>query len=127
MKRIFVRSKIHRATVTDANLDYQGSISLPPGLMRAAGIAPYEFVHVNNVRNGIHWETYAIPGDEGAVVLNGPPAHHFAAGDKVIILCLAELESHEIADFAQTVVFPTEDNDYRCIEVKHMGAAMPPC
>ncbi len=110
MKRLFVRSKIHRATVTDANLDYEGSISLCPELMKFAKIQPFEFVHVNNVANGVHWETYAIPGEKGQVILNGPPAHHFKAGDKVIVFALAELEQFEIADFVHTVVYPDDNN-----------------
>lgn len=110
MKRLFVRSKIHRATVTDANLNYEGSISLCPEMMKSAGILPFEFVHVNNVANGIHWETYAIPGENNQVVLNGPPAHHFKAGDKVIIFTLAELQQHEITGFTHTVVYPEDNN-----------------
>ena len=111
MKRLFVRSKIHRATVTGADLDYVGSISIDPVLLVAAGMRPYEFVHVNNVRNGIHWETYVVPGKSGEITLNGPPAHHFAPGDKVIIFCLAELEPDEIADFKHTVIFVNDDNE----------------
>lgn len=110
MKRLFVRSKIHRATVTDANLDYMGSISIDPVLMVSAYLRPYEFVHVNNVRNGVHWETYVIPGKTGEITLNGPPAHHFAAGDKVIIFSLAMLEDDEISTFEHTVVFVDDQN-----------------
>ena len=126
MKRTFVRSKIHRATVTDANLNYVGSISLDPVLMREAGIEPFEFVHVNNVANGKHWETYAIPGDKGDVILNGPPAHHFTPGDLVVILCFAELEPSEIPGFLHTTVFVDEDNDMVNVWSKSIAAAMPP-
>lgn len=126
MKRTFVRSKIHRATVTDANLDYVGSISIDPVLMRAAGIEPFEFVHVNNVANGKHWETYAIPGDPGDIILNGPPAHHFTPGDLVIILSFAELEPSEIHSFVHTSVFVDEHNALTTTWVKQVGAAMPP-
>lgn len=104
MKRLFVRAKIHRATVTDANLEYMGSISICPQLMEQAGIAPFEFVHVNNVRNGVHWETYAVVGAKGEITLNGPPAHHFQRNDKVIIFALAELEPEEVATFMHTTV-----------------------
>jgi aspartate 1-decarboxylase len=104
MKRLFVRAKIHRATVTDANLEYMGSITICPNLMAQVGIVPFEFVHVNNVRNGMHWETYAIAGETGQIVLNGPPAHHFQRGDKVIILALAELEPSEISRFVHQTI-----------------------
>lgn len=113
MKRLFVRSKIHRAIVTDADLDYVGSISLDPSLMHEAGILPYEFVHVNNVTNGKHWETYAIHGDPGDVVLNGPPAHHFTPGDIVVIYTLAEFDADDWKErkaFCHTVVFVDEAN-----------------
>lgn len=110
MKRLFVKSKIHRATVTDADLNYVGSISIDPYLMEAAGIEGYEFVHVNNVTNGKHWETYAIPGEPGDIVLNGPPAHHFSPGDLVVIYTLCELERDEINHFEHTVVFVDENN-----------------
>jgi aspartate 1-decarboxylase len=116
MKRLFVRAKIHRATVTDANLNYKGSISLDPELISKAGLRPYEFVHVNNVRNGVHWETYVIPGEHRNVVLNGPPAHHFQPGDKVIIFALAELEPEEIESFVHTCVYVTDSNDIFKVE-----------
>lgn len=113
MKRLFVRAKIHRATVTDANLDYVGSISICPILMAQVGIVPFEFVHVNNVRNGVHWETYAIPGEPKQIVLNGPPAHHFQQGDKVIIFALAELEPKEITKFVHTTIMVDDLNNPR--------------
>ncbi len=120
MKRLFVRTKIHRATVTDANLDYEGSISLCPELMRMAGLMPFEFVHVNNVANGVHWETYVIPGEPGQVVLNGPPAHHFKAGNKVVIFALAEVEQHSIPAFEHTVVYVNDDNSVKYSHTKSM-------
>jgi aspartate 1-decarboxylase len=111
MKRLFVKSKIHRATVTDANLDYEGSISIDPVLLEQAGMLPYEFVHVNNVRNGVHWETYIIPGQSGEITLNGPPAHHFSKDDKIVIFTLADLLPSEISSFYHTVVYVDQYND----------------
>lgn len=98
MYKTFVKSKIHRAKVTDANLNYIGSISICPNLMLAAGLKHYEFVHVNNLSNAAHWETYVIPGKSGEITLNGPPSRLFAPGDLVVVLgfvCLEPNESHE--------------------------------
>jgi aspartate 1-decarboxylase len=87
MYRKFLRAKIHRATVTQADLDYEGSLTLPPDLMRAADIAPYEAVHVWNVTSGTRVETYAIEGVEGArdICANGAAAHAIRPGDVIII------------------------------------------
>lgn len=120
MTRRFVRAKIHRASVTDADLNYVGSISIDPVLLEAAGILPYEFVHVNNVANGKHWETYAIPGDPGDIVLNGPPAHHFSPGDKVVIYTLEELVNPTW--FEHTVVFVDDHNQITNQEIHVMSS-----
>ena len=80
MQHIFVRSKIHRAVVTDANLNYRGSITIDREIMQAAGINSFEFVHINNLSNAAHWETYAIPGNKGEIILNGPPSRLFQKG-----------------------------------------------
>lgn len=87
MYRKFLRSKIHRATVTQADLDYEGSLTLPPDLMRAAGIAAYESVHVWNVTRGTRLETYAIEGIEGSrdICANGAAAHGIRPDDIVIV------------------------------------------
>jgi aspartate 1-decarboxylase len=81
------KSKIHRATVTDANVDYVGSIAIDTELMKRVGLLPNERVHVWNITNGSRIETYAIPAEPGSgmVCLNGAAAHHAALGDKVII------------------------------------------
>lgn len=93
MHRKFLRSKIHRATVTQADLDYEGSLTLPPSLLRAADIAPYEAVQVWNVTRGSRLETYAILGEEGAndICANGAAAHLIQPGDIVIIAAFAFL------------------------------------
>lgn len=81
-------TKIHRATVTDADLDYAGSITIDGLLIDAAGLLPGQAVLVNSLANGTSWKTYVVRGDEGKgdIIMNGPPAHHFKRGDLVIIL-----------------------------------------
>lgn len=97
--RTMLSSKIHRATVTESRLDYQGSITIDSNLLLAAGILPYQLVHVNNMSNAVHWETYVIPGrpDSGQICLNGCPARLFYVGDEVIIMAfdlLSEYDAH---------------------------------
>jgi len=88
MARTFVKSKIHKATVTQTDLQYEGSITLDPLLMKAADIEPYEQVHVLNLNNGNRLETYAIKGksNSGVVCLNGAAARHAQKGDQIIVL-----------------------------------------
>ncbi len=81
----FLKSKIHGARVTGTNLNYEGSISLPPSLLKEADIKPYEFVMVVNKNNGIRFETYAIKGKEGKVELNGGTARLGHPGDELLI------------------------------------------
>jgi aspartate 1-decarboxylase len=92
MRRTLFRSKIHRATVTQADLDYEGSITIDAVLMRAADILPYEKVHVWNRTNGSRLETYALEGEPGSGVIcvNGAAAHLARPGDIVIIATFAE-------------------------------------
>jgi aspartate 1-decarboxylase len=96
--RIVLRAKIHRATVTGADLDYEGSLTLDPVLIRAAGMAPFEMVKVYNVSNGERFETYLIEGREGSgeVILNGAAARKGAVGDKVIIATYALVTDEEL-------------------------------
>ena len=109
MSRIFITAKIHRATVTDACVDYPGSVTLCPELIKAAGLLPNEFVHINNVANGNHWETYVVPGNPGDVILNGPPAHLFSPGDKVVINRLEHLD--DASGLVQRVVHVDSKNN----------------
>lgn len=104
MRRIFMNAKIHRATVTDANLNYAGSLGIDTALLEAAGIAEHEQVHVVNVTNGERLVTYAIAAGPGEIVLNGAAARRGAAGDIVIIMTFAELEPYEVAAHRPTVV-----------------------
>jgi aspartate 1-decarboxylase len=104
MRRRMLKSKIHRATVTDANLNYVGSISLDPDLMELANILEWEQVAVLDIDNGARFETYAIRGGPGQVCLNGAAARLVHAGDKVIVITYADYEPAELEGFAPTVV-----------------------
>jgi aspartate 1-decarboxylase len=104
MRRRMMKSKIHRATVTEADLDYIGSISLDPDLMAAADIAEHEQVAVLDIDNGARFETYAILGQPGQVCLNGAAARLVHPGDKVIIITYADYEEAELAAFEPRVV-----------------------
>jgi aspartate 1-decarboxylase len=110
-----MRAKIHRATVTDVRVDYEGSITLDPELMEAAGILPYEQVHVLDVDNGARLVTYAIEGDAGSgvVQVNGAAARLVDRGDTVIVIAYAEVEEAELAGFRPTVVHVDRDNRRR--------------
>ena len=112
MRRSMCKSKIHRATVTDANLAYEGSITLDPLLMEAADVLEYEKVHVVNIATGARFETYVITGAVGSgdVVLNGAAARLVQPGDKVIIMSYAEYDEAEIEDFEPRIVFVDDDN-----------------
>jgi aspartate 1-decarboxylase len=89
MLRQLLRCKIHRATVTGASLDYEGSLTIDEELMESAGMLPYEAVMVSNLNNGERFSTYALPGTrgKGEIILNGPTARLGVIGDKVIIFC----------------------------------------
>jgi aspartate 1-decarboxylase len=99
-----MKSKIHRATVTDANLDYVGSISLDPELMARADILEYEQVTVLDIDNGARFETYAIVGGPGEVCLNGAAARLVQRNDKVIVITYADYEAAELEGFEPVVV-----------------------
>lgn len=104
MRRRMMKSKIHRATVTDANLDYVGSISLDPELMALADIYEWEQVAVLDVDNGARFETYAIAGGPGEVTLNGAAARLVHRGDTVILITYADYEDAELEGYAPRVV-----------------------
>jgi len=113
MKTITIcTGKLHRVRVTQARLDYEGSITLDPLLMDAAGIMPYQLVHINNMSNAVHWETYAIPGEanSGEVCLNGCPARLFQPGDEVIILSLEQMTRDEAQGIQPKVVVVDQKN-----------------
>jgi aspartate 1-decarboxylase len=104
MRRRMMKSKIHRATVTGANLNYVGSVSIDTELMALADILPYEQVAVLDIDNGARFETYAIEGERGQICLNGAAARLVSPGDKVIIITYAEYEDAELEGFAPRVV-----------------------
>ena len=110
MLRTFLRSKIHRATVTEANLTYEGSITLDPVLMEAAQISPYELVHVLNLNNGARFETYAMAGGPGDVILNGAAARLVQPGDRVIVITYAAYDEAELAAYEPLIVHVDEHN-----------------
>jgi len=112
------KSKIHRARVTDAKLDYTGSITLDARLMEAASLLPYEMVLIHNVANAARWETYVIRGEAGSgvVCLNGPPARLFQPGDEIIVLSFQFCSEGEIAELAPRVVFVDPAN--RVVETR---------
>jgi aspartate 1-decarboxylase len=112
MMRWMCKSKIHRATITEANLAYEGSITVDETLMEAANIVPYEMVQVFNIHNGQRFETYAIPGpkNSGVICLNGAAARLGVVGDKVIIISSAMVEESEVPSYSPQVVFVNEKN-----------------
>jgi aspartate 1-decarboxylase len=112
MFRIMMKSKIHRATVTEANIDYVGSITIDSDLMKAADLLPHEKVQVADITNGARLETYVIegPAGSGVVCLNGAAARLVEQGDKVIIISYAQMTDAEARDYKPTVVFVDETN-----------------
>ena len=112
MRRRMMKSKIHRARVTGADLNYVGSISLDPELMALADILEWEQVHVLDIDNGARCETYAIPGGPGEVTLNGAAARLVHHGDRVIVITYAEYEEAELEEFSPKIVHVDHQNRY---------------
>ena len=112
MWRTICKSKIHRATVTDANVEYPGSLTLDADLMKAADLLPYEQVHVVDVTNGARLVTYCIEGapGSGTVCANGAAARLIVPGDKVIIISYAQLAPAELEQFSPKIVTVDERN-----------------
>jgi aspartate 1-decarboxylase len=112
MNRTLLKSKIHRATVTDADLDYEGSISIDPALARAADFVPFERVEIYNITNGERFATYFIEGREGAgeITLNGAAAHKAGRDDLVIICSYAEYTEVEARGHKPNLVYVDECN-----------------
>ena len=108
-----LKSKIHRVTVTDAELNYIGSITLDKQLIEAANIVVGEKVQVVNINNGERLETYVIEGESGSgeVTLNGPAARKVQKGDVVIIISYAQMDMQAAKSFKPTLVFPNEKNN----------------
>ena len=112
MQRTMCKGKIHRATVTQANLNYIGSITIDQDLLDAANIYPYEKVQVVNINNGSRLETYTIAGARGSgvICLNGAAARLTAEGDIVIIMSYGQFDEHEIRSLVPQIVFVDEQN-----------------
>src|SRR5687768_11126588 len=110
--RWMCKSKIHRATITEACLEYEGSITVDAVLLEAAGVRPFEMVQVLNINNGERFETYAIPGkkNSGEICLNGAAARLGVKGDKVIIMTTAWVPEVETENFTPKIVFVNEKN-----------------
>ncbi len=112
MKLSMLKTKIHRATVTEANLNYVGSITIDKDLMDQSNLLEYEKVLVVDINNGSRLETYVIKGEPGSgvICLNGAAARYVQVGDKVIIMAFCELDEQEAERHEPTVVFLKEDN-----------------
>lgn len=108
--RTFLQAKLHRATITGAEVDYEGSVAICPDLIRAAGFHLNERVDIYNVDNGERLSTYVILGEKGEICLNGAAAHKGSRGQRVIIASYVQLEPHEILDHQPTVVLVDTDN-----------------
>ena len=104
------RAKIHRAMVTQAELQYEGSLAVDPSLLKAAGLLVGEKVQVVNLNNGARFETYLILGDPGEICLNGPAARLGLPGDRVIIIAYAQMTIEEAKNFEPTIVMVDEKN-----------------
>jgi aspartate 1-decarboxylase len=127
MDRIILKSKIHRATLTGAELHYEGSIAIDKTLMERADLVPGEQVHVLNINNGSRFITYVIEAAAGtrAVVLNGAAARLAAVSDKVIILSYCAVAESELPSFRPRIVFVDEQNNVleRCVDSPALGTS----
>jgi aspartate 1-decarboxylase len=111
MQRQMLKSKIHRATITACDVDYVGSITLDPALMRQADMLPNEQVHVWDIENGARFVTYAIEGEPGVVQVNGAAARLVREGDKVIIASFASFDEGDLERYSPVVVHVDERNE----------------
>jgi aspartate 1-decarboxylase len=123
MHRTMCKSKIHRATVTGADLNYIGSITIDPVLMEAADLLEFEQVQVVNLHNGARFETYAIPGVRGAgeICLNGAAARLVHQGDKVIVMSYAQYSEQEMEHYRPVFIFVDEKNRMALGDLKVVG------
>ncbi len=119
MQRIMLKSKIHRAKITDANLYYEGSFTIDEDLLEVANILPYERVSVVNINNGERFDTYVIPGERGSrqFCLNGAAARKGAIGDEVIVISYSIYTEDEIKNYEPIIVLLDQNNNI--VEVSH--------
>ena len=115
MQRMLLKSKIHRARITDSNLDYEGSLTIDEDLMKAADILPFEKIKIYNVFNGARFDTYAIPGPSGGgdICLNGAAARMGAKGDLLIIVTYASYDEAELRNHRPKIVLVDSNNKRR--------------
>lgn len=127
MKRRMFLAKIHRARITHADLDYEGSVTIDRDLMDAAGMLEHEEVHVWNVTRGTRLVTYTLrgPSGSGVVCINGAAAHHNEPGDLVILATFGEMDDADARVHQPRVVFVDEHNRLRAIDTERPGPAMP--
>jgi aspartate 1-decarboxylase len=118
MQRQMLKSKIHRATITDCDVDYAGSVTLDPELMRQADLLPNEQVHVWDIANGTRFVTYAIEGESGSgvVQVNGAAARLVRRGDKVIVASFAALDPGDLERYSPIVVHVDDDNRVTAVD-----------
>ncbi len=123
MERIFFKSKIHRAAITDANLEYEGSITIDSDLMEAAGILPFEKVDVVNINTGARFTTYTIKGKKGSgeICLNGGAARLGEIGDLVIIITYVNLKEEEISRLKPVTVLVDKNNKIKSVHEKSIN------
>ena len=116
------KSKIHRVRVTEAELYYEGSLTVDTDLLNASGILPYEKVQVVNVNNGERFETYIIPGQAGSgiICLNGPAARLGSVGDEIIVIAYAEFDEAEAKKYEPTVVLVDQKNKIKQVLRGHL-------
>jgi aspartate 1-decarboxylase len=119
MERIMCKSKLHRATVTQAELYYEGSVTIDADLMDAADIIPYEKIQVVNINNGSRFESYAIEGRRrsGTICINGAAARNAAVGDEIIIITYANYTEEELKNFKPTLILMDKENKIK--DIKH--------
>jgi len=124
MKLTLLKSKLHRATVTHAELDYEGSCAIDQNLMDASNILPFEQLHIYNVANGERFTTYAIsaPRDSGTIGVNGAAAHKAKANDLLIICTYAEFKATKAEHFNPALVYLDKNNAITHISHGHLAA-----
>jgi len=123
MERTLLKSKIHRATVTDADLNYEGSVTIDSMLIQAANLVPYEQVDIYDITNGSRLTTYVIEGAAGSgeICINGAAAHHVKPGDLVIIAAYARVSESELANFEPRIIQVDQQN--RVVQVHTVESA----
>jgi aspartate 1-decarboxylase len=123
--RKVLHAKIHGATVTHADLRYEGSITIPPSLLKASHMAPFEAVNVWDVTNGSRFETYIIAGkEEGVISVNGAAARLVQPGDNVIVASFSHIPEQSLEGYEPTVVFVDENNSIKSVRQEIAGPAL---